>query len=427
MRLLFFATCPAGFGETLIGLSLANQLKHIGVTSYFIIEPGTLPLLHPDGAQPAHPYTVVEPAMGRFVRLLIDDVARDFQPDMIILADYFTHCGGLRVRYGIDPWFVDTYQVPVVPIDIWEWEKTDFTIDLVNEHVYSVSERFRELPAQLRPVPLAHPRSDGTGRARPFRVWQEPAPGDSRRRIRAELGLTRQDRLVILATAAWQQGAGPRVRELVAPVRNGIPALLEHYLRKLPPRTHFLLIGTVPPGLRALPADQVHVFPPCGPDQFADLLQAADAVLSMNIAASTVWRSVMSGIPAMVLGNRYRIPDAAALESVSTQIGGISARARDLARDCLPFHAFRMWPLGFRTFLEPLLTMNPYTDAISQAEILDESAVVNGLTALLYDPATRERARTAQAAYSAEVHALPDTSDVFLETVSQLDLVVRSS
>jgi hypothetical protein len=161
--------------------------------------------------------------------------------------------------------------------------------------------------------------------------------------------------------------------------------------------------------------------PPCPPRQFGALLQAADAVLSLNIGATTVWRAVMSGVPAMVLGNRHRLRDAADLDS---DLGGFTPFIRDAVRDCLPLHPFRMWPLGFHSFLAPLLTANPYTDAVAQAEVLDEPAAVDGLTSLLFDADGRASRLAAQHDYADQVRALAETADVFTAVAQDLGLRV---
>ena len=184
-----------------------------------------------------------------------------------------------------------------------------------------------------------------------------------------------------------------------------------------------LLIGESPAAWAGLPTGRVHSVPPCPPGEFGALLQAADAVLSLNIAATTVWRAVMSGIPAMVLGNSYRIQDAAGLEEAAAA-GGFTSFVRGAVRECLPLHPFRMWPLGFRSFLAPLLTANPYTDAIAQAEVLDEPAVVDGLTSLLFDPACRAGRLAAQNAYADAVRALPATPGVFAAVAAGLGIRV---
>jgi hypothetical protein len=342
------------------------------------------------------------------------------RPDLIVLADYFTYCAVMEWRYRLDPWFIEGYGVPVVPVDIWEWQNTDFTVDIAGDYVYRASDRFLSFPAHLRPVPLAH--LDTSGPARPFRVWdrEEPLPARSRDALRSSLGLGRHDRLVLLATAQWQVAGDADYSAAAAGVAAGVPRIVTHYLERLPGQTHFLLIGEVPPAWSGLPAGRVHAVPPCPPGQFGALLQAADAVLSLNVAATTVWRAVMSGVPAMVLGNGHWIRDAAGLEEAEAAAGGFTDGLRAAVTGCLPLHPFRMWPLGFHSFLAPLLTANPYTAAIAQAEVLDENAVVGGLTSLLFDPAARVGRLAAQHAYADAVRALPGTAEVFTGLAADL-------
>jgi hypothetical protein len=417
MDALFLALSPQGFGETLIGLSLADQIAPQGVTSRFIVEGYARPLLEGRG----YDFDVIEPGMGRLAGLVIDDVVRRFRPDVIVLADYFTYCSVMERRYRLDPWFLESYDIPVVPIDIWEWANTDFVVDIAGEYVYRTSDRFRSFPAHLRPVPLAHLAP--AGRTRPFRVWdgEEPISARSRSRLRASLGVGDHDRLVLLATAQWQVTSDAAYSEAASAVASGIPRIVTRYLERLPAQTHFLLIGEIPAAWSGLPADRTHAVPPCPPRQFGALLQAADAVLSLNIGATTVWRAVMSGVPAMVLGNRHRLRDAADLDS---DLGGFTPFIRDAVRDCLPLHPFRMWPLGFHSFLAPLLTANPYTDAVAQAEVLDEPAAVDGLTSLLFDADGRASRLAAQHDYADQVRALAETADVFTAVAQDLGLRV---
>jgi hypothetical protein len=422
VRLLFSAVCPTGFGETLIGVSFADQLRQQGVTSHFIIEPHALRMLVRDRNHPGHEYTVLESTMGPLAKLLVDDVIATFRPDAIVLADYLTHCRTFSRRYGLDPWFIESYGLPVIPIDIWELEKTGYRIDLATDDEAEVNEHFRDLPAQLRPVPLAHLEPDGTGRARPFRVWDRDDRISARTRghLRTTLGLEKQDKLVLLATAAWQLGKGIRHRPQVVPVQDTMPRILAHYLQQLPPQTHFLLAGEAPEVLADLPGDRIHRLPPCLPDRFGNLVGAADAILSMNISATTVTRAVMAGVPAMVLGNRFAIRDAEDAGKAEAELGGFSPVVREQLPGALPLYPFRLWPLSYYKFLTPLLTDNPFTGAVSHAEILDEPAVIGGLTRLLYDQPTRSQALARQSAYVDQVRALPDTPTVFAETLGHI-------
>lgn len=150
------------------------------------------------------------------------------------------------------------------------------------------------------------------------------------------------------------------------------------------------------------------------------MLQAADAVLSLNIGGTTVWRAVMSGVPAMVLGNSCRLRDVTDIDRVEALAGGFTDFVRDAVSDVVPLHPFRMWPLGFYSFLRPLLTGNPYADAVAQAEVLDERAVVDGLEDLLYDDGYRATRLAVQDGYAGQVLALPPTGEVFTAMAEQL-------
>jgi len=152
MNLMFFALSTAGYGETVIGLSLARQLEPLGVRSHFVISPVSEQVLKRTGI----PFTTIEPRMGRLVRLLVDEDVRQFRPDAIVLADYYTYTGVFRERFGLDSWFIEEYGVPILPIDIWEWDKTSCAVDMFEED-RPTDKKILDMDVFLRPVPLAHP------------------------------------------------------------------------------------------------------------------------------------------------------------------------------------------------------------------------------------------------------------------------------
>jgi hypothetical protein len=420
MRLLFFALSTAGYGETVIGTSLADQLRPLGVESRFVISAISEPVLKRSGI----PFTVIDPKMGKLARLLIDEEVASFRPDAIVLADYFTFSGVFQNRFRLEPWFIEEYQLPILPIDIWEWEKTAFAIDMFDED-RQVDKRILEMDVHLRPVPLAHPTAEG--RAVPFRLWEgsERVSRRTRGHLFTTLGLGAEDRLVMLPVAAWQQLPEERYDSTIGTqVIRGVPALLAHYLRQLPENTHFLLVGNTPPELAALPEDRTHVLPPCSPARFSTLLGSSDLVLSLNIGATTVARAVTSDIPAVTLTNSFDVQDAEAAAQAEAHLGGLTDHVRDWLAGMVPLHRMRMWPLGFHAFLDPILTANPYTDAIADVELLDEKAVVGTIERALYDRETRDRYAAARADYLTILDTQVDTRAGFTEAASRVGLAL---
>jgi hypothetical protein len=90
----------------------------------------------------------------------------------------------------------------------------------------------------------------------------------------------------------------------------------------------------------------------------------------------------------------------------------------------VPLHQMRMWPLGFYSFLEPLLAANPYTRAFGDLELLDEPAVVAGIERALYDSETRDRLAAGRAEYLTILDTQVDTRKAFAEAASRLGLTL---
>ncbi|GAA0904673.1 hypothetical protein GCM10009558_094090 [Virgisporangium aurantiacum] len=422
MKLMYFALNPVGAGEVVIALNLVDQLAPAGITGHFVVTPSSETMIKESGL----PYTVVDQAMGPAVRDVIDHAVREARPDALVLADYFTYWARLDKQHGIDPWFIEEYGLPILPIDTWEWESTSFRIDLTSDVAPPVSRKILEMPAHLRPVPLGRPDAGDSRYGLPYRL---ATPTDrvsdaTRREVFDSLGLGAGDRLLLVPSSAWQQHPVGHFGELFRKVAQQVPELLAHYLRQLPESTHFVLVGDVAPPMHALPAGRTHVLPPCPPARYSNLLGSADAVLTLSHPAMTMVRAVLADVPGMVLTNGFGVNGGADVDRVDAAVGGLTPAVRDWLTGIGRLYPFRMWPMSFHTFMAPLLADNPYLDAVSTVELLDERAVVSGLSDLLSDGPTRERAAAGRAAYRRAVDALPDTREVFATAAARSGLRV---
>jgi hypothetical protein len=394
MRLLFLALSQHGYGETVIGMSLARQLLPLGVESHFVVEATAEPVVSHGGFG----YTVLSESMGPLAGRVLDDVVAEFKPDALVLADYLIFSRAMRTIFLLDPWYIDRYRLPVLPIDIWALDGQHLEMDFGGQETIRLDPRIRELTAQLRPVPLTHPEPDGDGRVFPFRL--SDADGRVSRRTRGHLhntlGIPRGHRLAMITFAGWQRSPDPRYDERIHRVARRVPELLAHYLCALPPTTHCMVIGGMPDAFRALPAD---------------------LLISLNTASTAVAEAILADVPAVVLSNRFTVtdePPEKASEFVRTWLAGIG-----------PLYPFRIWPLGYHRFLEPLLAGNPYADTLATAELLDEDGVMTVLEAALYDRATRDSYARARAAYHRTVAALPGTCETFTRAAQAAGLTVR--
>jgi hypothetical protein len=414
IKLLFISPSPRSSGQLLLGCSLATELRRTGVESHFVASD--------DAGQTLRgydfPHTLINPRMGMLAKLLIDDIVRTVRPAAIVLAEYLNYTHVMSAHYRLNPWFIEDYGVPVIPIDLWELERTDFAADLCGGRTLAISPHLKDMDCYLSPVPMARPVPDSR-RAVPFRVADPAAadgPGRDREQTRRELGLNSADRLVMLAMSSWQlPDVGAAGRRQAA---SRVPELLAHYLRQLPGDVRFLLAGAAPEWSRLLPAERTLPLPPCSPSRFGELLRAADLMLSLNLSAFTMVRAVLSGTPVMLITNRFSVTGPGQAGDTADQLGGLSPFARRWLTESVPLHPFRIWPMGFHGFLDALLAGNAYRSAFTAAELLDEAAVLAGLRGLLYDPDERARAGLRRAGYLQEIATVPDAGTAFRQALS---------
>jgi hypothetical protein len=430
MRLLFLALSQRGYGETVIGMSLARQLRPLGVQCHFVVEATAEPVLCHGGFG----YTVLHESMGPLAGQVLDTVVAEFKPDALVLADYLIFSRAMRTIFMLDPWYIDRYRLPVLPIDIWGLDGRDLAMDFGGQVEVPIDPRIRQLAGQLRPVPLTHPRPPADGRVFPFRL--SDADGRVSRRTRghlhATLGIPRGHRLAMITFAGWQHAPDPRYDERVHRIARRVPFLLAHYLHSLPPTTHFMIVGEVPDAFRALPADRLITLPSCVPKRFAVLTGAADLLISLNAASTAVAEAILADVPAVVLSNRFTVagadPGAAGIPETTEgpeHPEKMSEFVRTWLAGTVPLYPFRIWPLGYHRFLEPLLAGNPYGDTLATAELLDEDGVMTVLEAALYDRATRDSYARARAGYHRTVAALPGTCEAFTSAAQAAGLTVR--
>jgi Family of unknown function (DUF6365) len=429
VKLLFLALSQRGYGETVIGLSLARQLAPLGVQSHFVVESAAEQVV----ARGGFPYSVLDVAAGPLARLVLDEVVANVRPDAIVLADYLIYFRTMYTEFRLNPWFIDRYRLPIIPIDIWQVAGRDTAADFGGEQEPITDPRIHELPACLQPVPIASPLAgQGTpeqaSRRFPYRLTESDGRVSRRTRdhIRTTFDLPRDHRLVLITVAGWQSSLDARYDARFHRIADRVPLLLAHYLRALPPRTHFLLVGDVPAALRALPADRTVVLPSCSPRRFGVLLGAADLVISLNAASTTVAEAIMADVPALVIANQFAVQ--ATDNGQATGDGGslkVSPAVRSWLADTVPLYPFRVWPLGYHGFLGPVLAGNPYADALALTELLDEEGTVTEAEAILYDKATQDAYARARADYHQTVTALPDTCETFTRAARAAGLTMR--
>ncbi|MBT2438962.1 hypothetical protein J7E93_02235 [Streptomyces sp. ISL-36] len=437
MKLLFIAPVVGTHGEVTTGLGLAGLLAPAGITAHFVVDTHNAPQIRAAGV----PGTVIDATMGAGVRTVIEDVVRAERPDVIVLSDYLSYWLMMHRVYRTDPWFVERLGVPVIPLDLYEWENTDFRIDHFGLDL-QVDRRILDMPVQLRPAPWARPDPGPGSRALTY-PFMRPLPrptAEARRAVRSSLGLGDGDRLLSLSVSGWQRYAQTVEDPTTRGLARRVPERVAAVLRRLPSTTRFLVVGPDLDGLERLPAERTHRVPACAPDRYQDLLDASDAVLSLHVPASALVRSVFSDLPAVYIGHSGPVtdaphaqgPHAGGPDTEGPHAEGPDTEGRDAEGPDGP-HAegqdagtpgvlepYSMWPLRWNSVIRPLLADNPLAETFRRAELLDTEGTVAALDAVLHDPDERARLAEGRTRYLAALDALPPVPEIFAEAVRRL-------
>jgi len=421
VKFLIIALTSLSTGEVGVGLDIANQLRPAGVECHFVVEPPGEWLV----AAAGYPCTVVDPQMGGAVQDAVTELVREYRPDLILLSDYFTYCAEMDLQFHTDPWFLDRLELPVVPLDLYEWADTDFRVELFGESVVEISKRILTMPVVLRPVPSSHPDPPDDDGVLTYRACQQDdrISTATRREVFHSLGIRpQQDRMLLMPVSRWHHPLPQILGHPWQRVTERLPELLMHHLALLPPQVHLVVVGPPLAGFDRLPPQRTHLLPPCSPDRFSRLIGACDALFSFHLPSQTLMRSVFADVPGFAMRNSYPVTDAESLEQLDARLGFCSFVRNWLDEVGPPVHAFEAWPWRMTSLVRPLLTDNPLTAAIQRGEVLDEVGFVDDLTATLLDPGRRAELAAGRADYRARVAEIPTVETLLPVLADRLGL-----
>jgi hypothetical protein len=398
---LFLALSRSGWGETAFGIHLAKELHRLGDRCVFFANPSAAPLF----AGLPFVYEEVTDQLGGLIKLFLESYLEQNRVGSIVLADFNTSHGVLR-QMGLDARFLLKYDVPVVAVDTWSSTESGCAIDVFVNKRKEIGDWIKEVPFRLLPVPIVRPR--GLKGACRFLPQPTMPARNIRSHLRGNLGLGEKDRAILLCTAGWQHATyndphGERIA-------RAVPELLMCYVKSLGADVHLVHIGPTNLGQQGVLNGRYHWLPSVPVAHFDLLLGSMDLMVSLNVSAATIGKAITSKVPVIVLQNSLKG------ESADEVLAQLLTRPSEIVlnwiREAVPLYPFRLWPLGFSQFLDPVLERNDYLTAVEVIECLDEQRFLERCGCLLHSPAEREAVQNRQANYVDQVSRLPAPSEV---------------
>jgi len=406
MKHALVALSAKGYGETILGVHLANQLVESGdEVVFFVHETGA-------NAVAGTPFTaeVVCDAAIPLLGFLLDRFIRDHKPDTIVLSDYFTCVLGFQ-RANLDFSFLKVYGIPILAIDTWEGQDNNRPVDVFVKSRRTMPDWWDQVDIPVTPVPIGKQGEEGVF----FSALPEPflPTRKVRRHVRRDLGIGPDDRAILFCTSQWQHAkfASKHANRIA---RN-LPQLIAHYVRVLGPRVRLVHVG---PSRFNIDLPRQYVWlPPLRPEEFEVLLASMDLVLTANVSATTVARAIASGVPVLSLVNSIRITNGTDVEKLLPEL---SKWVRNWVANTAPIYPFYLWPLGYYSFLHPVLDKNDYMTALPTMECLEEQSVLEALEGRLFDAETRVACIEKQERYLATVQAMRPVANQINERIGIL-------
>jgi hypothetical protein len=397
-RHLFLVTGRASYGEPIAGLAMARALHDAGDQVAFL-HPSSLHPLFQGVPFPRATIDVAEFDLVRALRRAIEE--RGFETLVLVDVTLVLMTSGERAGRGM----LDL-PVRVLGLDYWNLPETNLVWDLGATEL-SIPRLALAIPS-VRPSPIARPGAPGAYRALPE---VQPLSDDERTMVRRALGIGERQRLLLTATATWQQPQYHTVLDTVRVARHG-PEIFALLLRRLPEDVHLAHVGPAPFDWGAGHA-RYRFLPQLPPAEFRRLMAACDTFLSLNLPATSVAAAIACGTPAVVLTNDLRGTTLAEVERAAG--GALAADVRPWVERMLPLHPFRICPGGLHRFLAPVLAGNPFQSALRELPITAVELAAQVVGELLEGGPARAALVAAQAALREANAGLPSLLERFRE------------
>lgn len=396
---LFLALGRLGWGEASLGVYIARKLAQQGDKIIFIIHKFVEPLLSKSSFQ----YETIDDGMGPFFQVWLDKFIEDKKIDSIVLCDFFTTNASLEV-YGIDPNFLQQYPFPAVVVDTWDYSYSGNVLDFAHTENIIIPNWIENAPLRLIPSPFARPdKRVGIFACHPSKLL----PSSNINRLKHDLSIPEDHKLILYCTADWQQTFYKNSHCLR--LSKLLPELLTYYFNQLEENVHIIHIG---PGLdtfASINKDRYHWLGKLEAQEFERLFLDVDLFLSVNVSARSIAHAIVNYVPVLVLNNSFLVNDQ---EQVNmAQLPDLNGFVLQWLESVLPLYPFYMWPLGFYSFLKPVLKDNPYLDAVLTVEVLDENSILQSINNLLFNQKHQDIMRHNQQVYLEMQDKLPSPVD----------------
>lgn len=382
MNVTFIVTSFWAYGELLIGLEFAKRIKENGYEVHFFIPPSHKHILQQEELD----YTVLIPNAGAINRILFQDHELRIHPEFVILADFLNYNFCER-HYGLTKEDLMIFSGRLGTFDNFDWSLEKRAMDTYGFPASIASKvDVENYGFQIIPCPIANSKlkDSKTKFYYPLMEQYMEYNDTEKKKERKLLGLAADQKIILLTSASWQE-TYKQYKHVVEFV-NEVNQKVNEILQKMSQYATIICIGSKNSyGLKQ--SENVMVLDSVAPKEFERYIKACDVFVSLNFTSTTLAKIACAGIPCLVLTHN----------KTGEQDNG---------------YPYRMFPVGWYSFLEPVCRDNDYMDLLEEADIFQTEVVVALLKKMVTEKAYRENVKEKAAKYQRELEELKKPEEI---------------
>ena len=355
MRIGFIVTSYWAFGELLIAMQFAQELKNAQNRVLFVIPPTHKQNVEAKGFE----YVTWIPKSRKFNQIILAEVENSFQPDVMILSDFLNYSFADK-HYGILREDLDVFSGKLATFDIYNWSLPRRCMDTYG-FVSSIPNKvdIKDYGAKILPCPLINPENVENGFGYRYSVVHEllDTSEKNKQEVRKKLGFKEDEKIILVSYAKWQESHIQH--EKVGRFIDFSARLFDELIIQLSSCHTVICIGKETEVFKDYP--NIHCFDSMPAKQFDEYAITADLYIGKNMTSTSMIRLALSGIVCVNIINSIVFPHRVEEKSFGNF---------DYAGELEDMHMYKymMLPVGWYEFLKPVFQNNPYANIVCMRE-----------------------------------------------------------
>lgn len=369
MNIVFIVTSFWTFGELLIAIEFANELRKSGDRVFFIVPP-----THKDTVI-RYGYNCISliPKSRKLNMILFTEVEYSFKPDLVVLSDFLNYNFADR-QYGIKKEDLKIFNTKISTFDNFYWtypRKSMDTYGFRSEIPKKIE--LEDYGARIIPCPIVNPDLVNEENVYTYSLIKSFIDTSIKEKTknRIKYGFPdNKDKIILTSYAMWQN---EHIKDIgVSKFIDLSNLLFENLISELAKEFHIICVGAKDKIFGEL--DNIRYYNSPEPKMFDELASISEIYISRNMTSTSMARIALSGIRCVNIIN--------SIIDKNTIIENLGKDAFDM--NIKPYR-YLMFPVGWYSFLKPIFNNNPYTELITQIEQFDIKQGIEIISDIIYE------------------------------------------